>query len=257
MMVTRLIDALAFPPGVNVLLILLGLACLRWRRIAGLFLLGAGVVSLYLLSTARLSVALMDTLQGYPALVLDTARQSGAQAIVVLGSGRRPNTPEYGGDTVSARSLERLRYAVHLGRATGLPVLASGGDPNQNGKAESVLMREAAAADLRYPLRWTEERSRTTAENARYTAELLQGQGIRRILLVSHAWHLPRAVPAFERAGFTVTPAPTAYERLGAGAAGFKGWLPDADALLTSSLALHEWVGGVWYDLRHAGAPDD
>lgn len=253
MLITRLVDALAFPPGINILVILLGLAALGRRRLLGAMLLGLGIVSLYLLATPRLSVALIDTLQGYPAVVLDTARQSGAQAVVVLGAGRHSDTPEYGGDTLSARALERLRYAVRLGRATGLPVLATGGDPYHGGKAESVLMREAATADFQFRLRWTEERSRTTEENAIYSAKLLRAEGIRRILLVSHAWHLPRAVRVFERAGFTVTPAPTIYERLGPASRGWKGWLPEAGALLTSTLALHEWVGGIWYDLRHAG----
>jgi len=97
--------------------------------------------------------------------------------------------------------------------------------------------------------RWVEGRALTTYDNARYARQLLAADGIDRIALVSHAWHLPRAAAAFRRVGFAVLPAPTlvpAERRFDA-----LDWLPDAPALTRSTLALHEYLGGAWYRLRY------
>jgi len=59
--------------------------------------------------------------------VFDPVQASSAQAIVVLGGGTRRNAPEYGGDTLGALTLERLRYGTVVARVTHLPMLLSGG----------------------------------------------------------------------------------------------------------------------------------
>jgi uncharacterized SAM-binding protein YcdF (DUF218 family) len=78
------------------------------------------------------------------------------------------------------------------------------------------------------------------------------------VLLVSQAWHLPRAQAAFEREGVAVTPAPTAFihrrgarHRQEADDDGFpRAWLPQARAFWYSTLAVHEFLGQVYYRLR-------
>jgi uncharacterized SAM-binding protein YcdF (DUF218 family) len=94
---------------------------------------------------------------------------------------------------------------------------------------------------------WVEAESGTTWENAERSRALLAPRGIERVLLVTHAFHMPRAVLAFEHAGFTVTPAPTGLRprprpRL-------RDCVPSARALQQSALALHEWLGLAWYRL--------
>ena len=99
--------------------------------------------------------------------------------------------------------------------------------------------------------RWVEGRALTTYDNARYARDLLAADGIDRIALVSHAWHLPRAVAVFGASALPVLPAPTlvpAERRFDA-----LDWLPDAAALARSMLALHEYLGGAWYRLRYGG----
>ena len=104
------------------------------------------------------------------------------------------------------------------------------------------------AADFGVRVRWVESASDNTAENARRSAELLLPAGVRRIALVTHAWHMPRAVAVFAAAGFTVVPAPTAY--VSARPATPLDFLPRATAMQQAATALHEWVGIAWYALR-------
>jgi uncharacterized SAM-binding protein YcdF (DUF218 family) len=111
-------------------------------------------------------------------------------------------------------------------------------------------MRQVLQDEFRVPVQWIEERSSNTLESARGSFHVLTGAGIKRIYLVTHAWHMPRARYAFESMGFTVIPAPTGYTtRLPATALDF---MPNAQALLNSSWFFHEAIGIGWYHLRVA-----
>ena len=88
-------------------------------------------------------------------------------------------------------------------------------------------------------------RSTNTMENAAYSAQVLQEAGIRKIYLVTHAWHMPRAVLAFEKAGLEVIPAPTAFVSRSDGQ--LQDFLPSASALQLTYYAIHEWLGILWY----------
>lgn len=233
----KIISALILPPTGLVLLVLCGLWVMRSRPRAGRALALAGLALLLALSLPVVRTPLMQGLEQHP--VIPQAQLHSAQALVVLGAGIYPGAPEYGGDTVSRHSLERVRYAAHLQRAAGLPALFSGGSP-YGGKPEGQAMAEVMQ-ELGGIARWAETRSRDTRENAEFSATMLHGEGIRRIVLVSHAWHLRRAVELFERQGFTVIPAPMGFSRPMPD--GIAAWLPSADALLDSSLALKEWLG--------------
>jgi uncharacterized SAM-binding protein YcdF (DUF218 family) len=70
---------------------------------------------------------------------------------------------------------------------------------------------------------------------------------VSRVLLVTHAWHMPRAVRSFAAAGITVTPAPTFFHREPLTPLDF---LPRPEGLLASRHAMHEWIGLIWYALR-------
>jgi len=130
-------------------------------------------------------------------------------------------------------------------------VLASGGALTPSIKPVGELMRDALAVEFRVPVRWTEAASRTTAENASLSAAILRPAGVTRVLLVTHAWHMPRAVAAFERAGFAVIAAPT--RATSAPEWRVENFLPSAGALQRSNYALHEWLGLAWYAVRSAG----
>jgi uncharacterized SAM-binding protein YcdF (DUF218 family) len=74
--------------------------------------------------------------------------------------------------------------------------------------------------------------------------------GIGEILLVTHGFHMPRAVEAFEKAGMRVIPAPTGMTDP-LPKAKFRRFLPSASALQTTYLALHEMLGRLWYHYRY------
>jgi uncharacterized SAM-binding protein YcdF (DUF218 family) len=233
----KLILSIVLPPLGPIILLVAGLVLARYRRIFGIVLAGVSLTALLILSTPWMASFLMSSLQRYTPI--DYPQLAQCQAIVVLGGGVYRDAPEYVGDTIGFVSLERLRYALHLNKLSGLPILATGGSP-QGGFSEAQVMRQSAESDFGGIIQWIEERSVDTLSSARLSATLLNEQGIKRIALVSHAWHLPRAVLNFEAVGLTVIPAPM----------GFSGsspdvWalLPSAIALAASSRALHEWLG--------------
>lgn len=242
---TNAIAALLLPPGIVLLLLLLALV-LAWRRpLAAWKPLLIGFILLYVLSMPFMGRTLLHILE--PASVNPVADPSG-QAIVVLGGGTYFSAPEYGGDTVKALVLERLRYAAHLHRALQKPILVTGGAPQGNSIPEARLMREVLQRDFQVPVQWAEEGSNNTLENARATFLMLNAAGVRRIYLVTHAWHMPRAKLAFTSMGFGVIPAATGYAtRFELTALDF---LPSATALVNSARFFHEAFGLAWYYVR-------
>jgi len=211
----------------------------------GRSLVALALVTLYALSTHFVSDALLKALEPAPR---DTLAEKGGQAIVVLGGGTYFSAPEYGRDTVSTSTLARLRYAAHLHRALNKPVLVTGGAPQGNPLSEAELMKQVLETEFHIPVQWVEKESRNTLENAELSYRILGPAGVRNIYLVTHAWHMPRARLAFEHSGFTVIPAGTNYvTRFKQTALDF---LPNASALLDSSLFFHEVIGIGWYHLR-------
>ncbi len=244
-LIAKAFAALLAPLGI-VLVILLVAALVAWHRpLAAWRPVVLALIVLYPLSTHFVADQLLWWIEPAPR---DPAADKSGQAIVVLGGGTYFSAPEYGGDTVKAPVLARLRYAAHLHRALDKPVLASGGAPQGNPVPEARLMTEVLQQDFRITVRWTEQGSRNTFENALMSASLLKPAGIQRIYLVTHAWHMRRARLAFEHAGFKVIPAPTGY------ATRFRlsvlDFLPDARALDDSGLFFREVAGIGWYYLR-------
>lgn len=244
-LIAKAFAALLAPLGI-VLVILLVAALVAWfRPLSAWRPVVLAFIVLYPLSTQFVADQLMWWIE--PA-ARDPAADKSGQAIVVLGGGTYFSAPEYGGDTVKAPVLERLRYAAHLHRALDKPVLASGSAPEGSPIPEAQLMRQVLQQDFRVPVQWIEEGSRNTFENALKSASLLKPAGIERIYLVTHAWHMRRARLAFEHAGFKVIPAPTGF------ATRFRltviDFLPDARALRDSGLFFREVAGSGWYYLR-------
>lgn len=244
--VTNLISAFLLPPFSLLLAALFGLLLIRsWPRLGRTLLIGS-LALLWLCATPYFADSAMHLLEGPPRAV-DTQAQP-ADAIVVLGGGTYFNAPEYGADTVSDFTLVRLRYAARLQRETGKPLLVTGGKPLGNDLSEARQMKAVLEQEFGVPVRWAEDASDNTLENARYSFRLLQKAGIRRIYLVTHAWHMPRSADAFRAAGFDVVPAPTAFTtryRID-----LLGFIPRAEALRDSKFFVHELIGLLWYRLK-------
>jgi uncharacterized SAM-binding protein YcdF (DUF218 family) len=110
------------------------------------------------------------------------------------------------------------------------------------------LMARALAEEFGVRVEWREERSADTWENAAFSAELLRKDGVRTVLLVSTAWHLPRAARCFRAHDLEVVPAPTGFR--GAPFENLLSLLPHWQALRDTGHALHEWLGRGYYALR-------
>lgn len=242
--------ALLLPPGINLVLLVLGLLLLPLARKLAVWLLLLGVLFLYLLSIAPVAGFLISRVESVAALK-DPVQVDTEKAIVVLGAGRYHDAPEYAvRDTSGHLALMRLRYAAHIQKQTGLPILATGGRPNGELYSEAELMDQTLKSSFNSLARWTEQSSRNTFENAICSKFILDGQGIQRVFLVTHAVHMPRARYVFEKAGLQITPAPTGFLK-----DSFKNlkttetWLPSMEALQVSRTALHEWAGLLYYKM--------
>jgi len=242
----RLIEALITPPSLSLLLILPGLFVLKSSKWWGRGLITIGIASLYLTSIpAFVNPITEHWISRYPMVDLQT---QDAQAIVVLGGGRREHADEYGGETVNRYAMERLRYAAWLHRQTGLPILVTGGSVYGDEKnSEAELMRRFLL-ELGVAPRWQEDRSRTTYENALYSVPMLKASQISRVLLVTHGVHMPRSVWSFEKMGMGVIPAPTVFHAYGS-RGGIREYIPQARTLDRFAQILHEWLGLAWYRL--------
>jgi uncharacterized SAM-binding protein YcdF (DUF218 family) len=241
-----LLAALMLPPAGPLLLALLGLllAARRWLTGAIVTLLGIGL--LWFLSCNAVGVELARSIlpQAEP---LNTKRLeiNGVQAIVVLGGGVLEHAPEYGKSQPSGATLERLRYGAWLSRQTRKPIGFAGGvgwaAAGTSAPPEADVAHTMLHDDYKMELRWTDSRSRDTAEGARFMAEAMRADKIQRIALVTHAWHMPRSVAAFRKAGFEVTPAPIDFPQ--AHGRPLLEWLPSAEGLGLSRAVLREWAG--------------
>ncbi len=247
-LIPKVLGLFLVPPALPLVFLLFGLLLGRRRWLGGLLLvLGTGLLIAF--SLPVVGRALLGTVEH--AGVVDPATVTPRpQVIVVLGGSLHVNAREYGGeDVLGGAVLERLHYAVRLAKQLRLPVMVSGGAVFGNDTPEARVMAASLQRDFGLVANWVEDRSRTTWENARFSNELLEPQGIRSIFLVTHAWHMPRARYAFETAGLQVTPAPTRFIEQAEGEPTVLEYLPSIDGLVMSHIAAREYLGLRWYQL--------
>jgi len=250
-MLTRLLEWLVMPP-VSLLLCILGGAALarvsRGRR-ASLRRVGVGVAAmgaagLVLAGVPWVSYLLLAPLQRHAAISPDAARID-ADAIVVLAADVDCDPPEWGPDQPGGLSLMRCRYGARLSARTGTALLVTGGVLRPDRRPVSHVLRDFIEDELGVDVRWTEDRAVNTRQNARFTAELLAPLGVRRVAVVTHAWHMPRALAAFECAGLEAIPAPMGAATSPSPA--LTGLIPRMRAYRDTGWAVHEWIGLLWY----------
>lgn len=238
----NLIAGLALPPLLLLALaVVLGLLGWRGRRRAALA--GAACAAAALVLATPLAAGLL-------AGSLDRATPEVAagptpSAIVVLGAEAARGVA---GPDIGPLTLERLRAGAALHRRLGLPVLVTGGPVAAGEPPLAALMAASLAADFGIAARWVEPAARDTRDNARLSAAMLRAEGVTAALLVTHAWHMPRAMEAFAREAFAATPAPVRRLRLPEGQA--SDLVPRPDHLALSWFALREWAGRLAYALR-------
>ena len=234
---------LVMPPLCLYLAAAVGFALLGRRPRTGRAMIGGSFTMLLLFSLPVVAIGLQTSLQGpAPSGEFDFGD---AQAIVVLGADGISFAPEYGGTTVGPLTLERLRYAAKLARQSQLPVLVSAGPMRRGQPALAVSMATTLEREFGVSVRWREERSANTRENALFSAKILLAEHIERVLVVTHAWHEPRSLAEFQSAGLSPRAAGTGWRTFSGLELG--AWIPSARGLRETSWALHEWIGRIWY----------
>lgn len=240
-----LIHLVVVPPINLLLLTVVGFFLILYQRRIGFWLTSIGIVGLFVLALPVVGGTLLFWLEQLPRAGEGNAPPA---AIVILGGDVfRTQAPDAKAE-IGELTLERVRAGAALQHATHLPVLTSGGVVMEKTAPVANLMAESLRNDFGVEPRWTEPTSRDTWENAANSAAVLRSAGIHSIYLVTHAWHMRRALIAFRHFGLAVTPAPVPP------AEGphleLQSFVPTASAWLTSYYALHEWIGCAWYTLR-------
>ena len=248
------IGSLVLPPVPFVLMVLLGGSLMQSHRRIAWTLLFSGALGTWLMCTVVAGAGLTNLLLTPPRSLspseVGELRKAQKTAIVVLGGGGKGLSPEYGVSDLNSYGFERLRYGVWLSRETSLPLAFSGGTGHGGpGPSEAEIAARIAKLEFGHPLRWIETQSRDTNENAMRTLPLLKEHGVEHVVLVTHGFHMRRALAAFERAShrtsipMSVTAAPMGTQssyRMHA-----RDWLPSRAGFDMVNMTLHEWLGRV------------
>jgi uncharacterized SAM-binding protein YcdF (DUF218 family) len=171
-------------------------------------------------------------------------------AMVVLSGSTGQPQPSLNEPLLNQDTYERCACAaqLHLLRPA-LPVLLSGGtvDPGKPPLSEA-MRRELVRRGVPSQRIWLETTSRTTYENARYSAEILRSRNVTTIVLVTSATHMRRSAAAFRKQGLEVRTAPCAFRSAPLSLSALL--MPSRTAIKWNDDLAHEIIGIVWYRLR-------
>lgn len=231
------------PPAVFVWLILVGIWLSLSRAPLGPVIALVSSLCLYATSMPLVGSLLLDRLEQRAPVDAPLSR---AQAIVVLGGGlRRGASGER--DSLDPDSLDRVVMAAEAYRKLHIPVAVTGAGREED-QSEAVLMRGVLDADFSVPVTWVEPQARSTYQNALFIRRLLPAN-IDTVVVVTQAWHEPRALWAFEHVGFHALAWPAPHQ--GFAIDSLDAFLPSGDALHDSYIAFHELIGAAYYRLRY------
>lgn len=171
------------------------------------------------------------------------------QAIVVFGESMQPPLFEEPYPVPGDNTYRRLEYAVWIYRRYGpLPILVSGGVTTASAPSVAATMREVLRKEaIPDSSIWLEDRSRSTHENAVFSAQVLRQHAVSRVALVVDATSMPRAAACLRKSGLEVMPAPCVFHDLGDLR---DELLPNWRSVRRNEETLHELLGLVWYRMH-------
>ena len=240
LLVQKLFYAWLLPPGIFLLVIAaLYFYCRKTKYPNGLLLL---FLLIYLLSVNVVSDNIIEPLENrYAQPAVSEIKD--AKAIVVLAGGSYRGVPDFDGTGQNSESSTvRLVAGLRLYRALHLPMVLSGGSVYGDKTTEASLeyrFLRACGVEEQYLIK--EDRSRNTAENAKFVKQICRQRNFDKVILVTSAFHMPRSVAFFKREGVDVIPYPTDFKtskniRLNAFT-----FTPQAENLYHSSIAMKEY----------------
>jgi uncharacterized SAM-binding protein YcdF (DUF218 family) len=248
--VSKALQFLSIPSNLIASLALLGIILTFFDRRSGAFVLSGAAVALCVAALSPLGNILLTPLEErFPGMQFP---DQGIEGIIVLGGSYDSQSHGYLSTIVLTDDTEPMAIMVVLARRyPKARIIFSGGtDPSTPGPSEAAIVKQyfvsfGIAAD-RISI---EERSQTTNENAQFTANLIHPAPSSHWLLVTSAYHMPRAMGVFQKAGFNVSAFP-----VGERTHGWRDmWWPEntaTDNLRRVDIAAHEWLGLVYYHIR-------
>jgi uncharacterized SAM-binding protein YcdF (DUF218 family) len=246
---SKAVGFFSVPSNVIASLAVLGLVLMVFRRPSGAMVAVGALAAVVVVTLSPLGNMLLTPLeQRFPEMKFP---DQGIDGIIVLGGSYDTRIHGYLNTILLQEDSDPM--AVIPGLALRYPkaqiVFSGGTDPSSPGQGEAAFAKQyfvsfGIAAD-RISI---EERSLTTEENARFTAQLIHPWPHSRWLLVTNAFHMPRAMGAFRKAGFNVIPFSVGWRTHG-----WRDlWWPSAPAtenLRRVDVAAHEWIGLLIYRL--------
>jgi uncharacterized SAM-binding protein YcdF (DUF218 family) len=247
--ISKILYLFIMPLGLSLIFIMMSVRWSYTGRKAGAVLFGLVAILVLWISAMPVFTKLIYSglEEGYPYTAINTLPD--ADAIVVLGggvsrTGTQQDLPSLG------LAINRLFYGMKLYQAHKAPRIILSGGGADGEITEAKLMADLLKGFGISGNMVIEERiSRNTHDNAMYTLAILHREQIQTIILVTSAYHMRRAFAAFRTSEFQIIPAPV--DHMGVIAPdNILNWLPDAGALLMTSIACKEYVGWIYYRLR-------
>jgi uncharacterized SAM-binding protein YcdF (DUF218 family) len=239
----------AQPISVVFLLLVVGVIA-GWlgRRRLSLVTVNVATVLLFFVGFTNLGGLIVQPLENR--FVVPVPPPEEVSAIIVLG-GAVDNDIGDARDVAELNGAgDRMTTALMLARLyPDAPLVFTGGSGSlvEEGEMEAATAERFFVEQGIDPGRLVlESRSRNTAENAEFTAGLVP-EGEAPALLVTSAYHMPRSVGLFRKAGVDVVAWPTDYRSFGN--AGFKVDIDPDFNIETTTLAIREWIGLLAYQL--------
>lgn len=242
MMLYQDLYTLLLPPSIFIISLALFSGWLYHRDKTGARILAAITICFYFLTIPLVSNYLIHSLES---AYQPPAHITGCDVIVMLGGGATLDTPNINGSGhLSGNSANRLLTTAILSKRTNLPVIISGGQVvadsgDEADIAKRLLVQLGVADKMIIP----ENKSANTIENAKYVKELLKSHHFHKPLLVTSAFHMPRAVQDFARQGIKVEPFPTDYLCDVHLSLHLSSFIPSYSALYGVGLSFKEYLG--------------
>ncbi|WP_373525042.1 YdcF family protein [Nostoc sp.] len=255
---SKLLPLFFYPLGLACVSLVVALVTLWKRPRTAAIAIAFALTLLLFCSNAWIAKSLVRSLEWQN---LPPAQMPVAEAIVVLGGATKSAFPPR--PTVDlSESGDRVIYAAQLYRQKKAPIIIlSGGriDWRGSGSSESADMATILTSiGIPSEAIVQEPESLNTYQNAVNVRKILSSRGIRQVLLVTSAMHMPRSLKIFQRQGINAIPAPTDFlvsqgelqELGGTPKAAILNLLPDTDNLHQFTSALKEYIGSLVYRLR-------
>lgn len=233
----KLITFFILPPGLFV--VIFWIVAFLGRKDKKVFVLSflSGFI-IYLLSIEPVKDTLLSPLE----TKYSQPKNVNGDVIVVLGGG------SYNTGILTEDSLKRVLSGFVLHKKLNVPIILSGGSAITNLPEAEAMKGVLDELGVDKSMIFTDVYSRDTLQNAFFTKRICQKYGFKNVILITSAYHMPRSVMVFEKAGLKVIPYPTDFKMDKKYT--IYSYFPKMNVLQDSTKAIREYVGIIAYKLH-------